>query len=79
MFLHLGSFYDFLRNQLSKVENIVYWTCVAFGVRKDAMINLLSLPLNVFAKSASCPSAEALLGFAQSLPVPDQLNQSPHT
>jgi len=30
------------------------------------MIDLLSLPLKVFAKSATCPSAEALLGFAES-------------
>jgi len=37
------------------------------------MINLLSLPLNIFAKSTSCPSAERLLAFSKSLLAPTQL------
>jgi hypothetical protein len=48
------------------VENIVYYACVAFGVLMKRMMKLLSLPLKVFAKSATCPSAEALLGFSKS-------------
>jgi hypothetical protein len=31
------------------------------------MIYLRSLPLNIFAKSAACPSAEELLAFSKSL------------
>jgi hypothetical protein len=36
------------------------------------MINLLSLPLNIFAKSTSCPSAERLLAFSKSPLAPTQ-------
>ena len=34
------------------------------------MISLLSLPLHIFAKAASCPSAEVLLTFSKSSLVP---------
>jgi hypothetical protein len=36
------------------------------------MIYVRSLPLNIFAKSASCPSAETLLTFSKSQLAPGQ-------
>lgn len=53
------------------MENTVYSTYVAFGCALTGMIYLRSLPVNIFAKSAACPSADELLAFAKSLlPVP---------
>jgi hypothetical protein len=43
------------------------------------MIYLRSLPLNTFAKSATCPSAEELLAFSKSLiPVADNQTVAAH-
>lgn len=54
------------------MENIVYSTCVLFGRAVTGMIYQGSLPLNIFAKSATCPSAEGLLAFSKSVIAPAQ-------
>lgn len=65
MFLHALRFRDPLGNQGLKLENIVYWSCLIDVTRWVLLVNPL-LSLNTFRKSADCPSAQALLDFAQS-------------
>ena len=66
MFLHFSEFRIFSQKiAVTVMENIVYSSFVGFGWAVTEMINLLSLPLDIFAKSASCPCANELLAFLQ--------------
>jgi hypothetical protein len=73
-FLHFSDFYAFLRKtEARKWKTSFIRSVVGFGRAANGMISLLSLPLNIFAKSISCPSADRLLAFSKSLLSPAQL------
>jgi len=54
------------------VENIVYWPYEVVSRAVTKMIKLRSLQLNIFGKSATCPSAEGLLAFSRAVLTPAQ-------
>ena len=67
MFLHLGYFCGFpkkIGGRLWKTSFIGHLQVLA--ALRIAMIDQVSLPLKVFAKLATCPSSERLLGFSKS-------------
>lgn len=68
IFLHFNDFCAFSRKFAASKWKTAFIRSM-YSLVRDAtrMIELLSLPLSVFAKSAACPPADNLLSFSKSL------------